>query len=64
MISIALVENVIRETEKAIMIDNGTANVWLPKSQLTIDDKGVIFAKKWLADKLGIGPKFATRVAL
>jgi len=62
MISVSLLSNVVRETDRAILIDTGDRNVWLPKSQLTIDANGVIFAKQWLADKHGIGPRFATTV--
>lgn len=64
MVSITTVELIARQTEKAIQFDSGNGLVWVPKSQIAIDDKGVVFAKAWLANKLGIGPKYATRVSV
>ena len=31
---------VVRETEKAVLIDDGTKKVWLPKSQMEIQQEG------------------------
>lgn len=54
MTSIATVELISRETEKAILVDVGDRMVWVPKSITTIDDNGVIFAPFWFAKKNGI----------
>lgn len=62
MISITTIQNITKETEKAIQFDSGAGLVWVPKSQIVIDEDGVIFAKAWLAHKLGIGPKYASHV--
>lgn len=55
MTSIATIENIVRQTEKAIQIDAGDRLVWVPKSVTSIDDNGVVFAKIWFAKKNSIG---------
>lgn len=53
--SIATVNLIQRETEKAILIDTGDRNVWVPKSLTTTDEQGVIHAPMWFAKKNNIG---------
>ena len=48
---------VIRETEKAILIDHGGKDpVWIPKSQITDHtlDWSSIFISEWLAGEKGL----------
>ncbi len=46
---------IIRETEKAVMIDYaGERNVWIPRSCIAIVDD-VLYCKCWFARKNGIG---------
>ena len=59
---IAMVKDVVRETEKAIQIDAGDRLVWVPKS-LTVIDDGDIYCKNWFAKKNGIG-RFGYRSVL
>jgi hypothetical protein len=33
---------IVRETEKAYLIDDGTKQVWLPKSQCEIQQEGIM----------------------
>lgn len=61
-ISITTVENITRQTDKAIQFDAGDRLVWVPKSITSIDDNGVVFAAAWWCRKNGIGPQFASRV--
>jgi hypothetical protein len=53
--SIAILSNIQKQTEKAILIQADDRFVWVPKSLTTIDDNGVIFAPMWFAKKNGIG---------
>lgn len=40
----------VNETEKAVLIDNGTLKVWLPKSQTWYDEDEKVFKMpEWLA---------------
>lgn len=54
MTTIATIELISRQTEKAILVDVGDRLVWVPKSITEIDDSGVIFAPVWFAKKNGI----------
>jgi hypothetical protein len=46
-----------RETDRAILIDNGDQETWLPKSRVEIDRTGdgtaIVFLPEWLAKKRG-----------
>lgn len=48
-----------RETDRAIRIDNGDQELWLPKSVIDIDRNGdgtaILFVPDWLARKNGLG---------
>lgn len=55
MTSIATIENIVKQTEKAILVDVGNRNVWVPRSVTTIDDTGVVFAKIWFAKQNALG---------
>lgn len=61
MTTIALLNNITRETEKAIQIDAGDRLVWVPKSLIELEGD-VILCKKWFAKKNGIGQYGATTV--
>lgn len=37
------------ETEKAVQFNDGTRSVWLPRSQIEINDDGTITLPEWLA---------------
>ena len=54
MTCISIKQNIERETEKAILVDVGDRHVWVPKSIISIDEAGVIFAPFWFAKKNGI----------
>jgi hypothetical protein len=54
MTTIATIENIVRQTEKAVQVDTGSFLCWVPKSIISIDDNGVIFAPIWFAKKNGI----------
>ena len=54
MTCISIQENIVRETEKAVLVDIGDRNVWVPKSIISIDERGVIFAPAWFAKKNAI----------
>jgi hypothetical protein len=53
--SIALVSNIVRETEKAIQVEADDRLVWVPKSLVSVDETGVIFAPLWFAKAKRIG---------
>ena len=55
MADITFVENIVKETEKAILFDAGDRMVWVPKSIIEINDKGVVSCPIWFARKNGIG---------
>ena len=52
------------QTERAVLINDGTVDHWLPKSQVYPEDSGGVFPEKgitftlmvpeWLAKKLGL----------
>ena len=43
------------ETEKAVLISDGTVEVWLPKSQVEIDEAaGEVTMPEWLASAKGL----------
>lgn len=44
---------IITETSKALLIDDGTKKVWVPKSQ-TICEVGYIVIPEWLAKAKGL----------
>jgi hypothetical protein len=54
MTSIATLNLITRETEKAIQIDTGDRLVWVPKS-VTVIEGDVVMCKNWFAKKNGIG---------
>jgi len=46
------------ESEKAVLINDGNQNIWLPKSVIEIDRSGdgtaVVNVPNWLANKRGL----------
>ena len=50
--------DIVRETEKALLINDGTQEVWLPKSQITWtlrrDGMLDISMPEWLAEEKGL----------
>lgn len=40
-----------KDTEKALFVDFGNRKVWLPKSQITVNDDNTITMPSWLANK-------------
>ena len=54
MTDIALLNLIVKETEKAILVDVGGRNVWVPKSIVEVKED-VVFAPNWFAKKNGIG---------
>ena len=42
------------ETDKAILYVMGNREVWLPRSQITLDDGELVHVKAWLAEKNGL----------
>lgn len=42
------------ETEKAIRFFDGDRTVWLPKSQVEINDDGTVTMPEWLAEEKGL----------
>lgn len=40
---------IVRETDAAILFDDGTQKVWLPLSQIEINDDGTVSMPEWLA---------------
>lgn len=55
MTDIGTVQNITRQTEKAILVDVGDREVWVPKSIADIDDEGIIRTPIWFAKKNVIG---------
>jgi len=51
--NVVLNTQIKRETEKAILIEYSGKDVWLPKSQIKMQD-GAILIAAWLADKHNI----------
>ena len=54
MTSIALLNTIVRETEKAIQINTGDRLVWVPKSVICLEGD-VVMCKNWFAKKNAIG---------
>lgn len=42
------------ETDKAILFDDGTQTVWLPKSQVEDNEDGTYAMPEWLAKEKGL----------
>ena len=50
-------EEIVRETEKAILFKINDEEVWLPKSQIEVSEEGdnVVEVPEWLAEKNNLG---------
>lgn len=44
----------VRETDKAWLIDDGAQEVWLPKSQVEKNPDGTFTMPEWLATEKGL----------
>lgn len=42
------------ETEKAILVNDGTEDIWLPKSQCEMNPDGTVTMPEWLAHEKGL----------
>jgi len=45
---------VLHQTEGAILIDDGAAKTWLPKSLTQVNDDGTVTLPEWLAQEKGL----------
>ena len=45
---------VLHETDKAVLFDDGTRKVWLPKSLVEIGSNGTVTMPEWLAMDKGL----------
>jgi hypothetical protein len=45
-------DNVVRETPKAILINSGTFEFWLPKSIITKEEEFKYFVPEWFIKKI------------
>jgi hypothetical protein len=50
--------NIEHETERAVLINDGTQKIWLPKSVVEVDraegDRAVVYVPEWLANERGL----------
>jgi len=46
--------DLIRSTDEAYLVSDGTKEVWLPKSQATDNEDGTFDVEEWLAFKEGL----------